>query len=151
LDVTEQTLEARGIDPDDKKMDAGSAGSAAAQPPLTPQMKAVDAQLKERREFLEGQGLDADKERNTPGTGGLKKVEAATTSKKSYRGMVTVTGVHGQTHEKISARIDLPQDSGEEFVHYAFFQHHPAADRDVSTITIDASNKDDPNLRSRWE
>jgi hypothetical protein len=151
-DVREQTMEARGIDPNEKaSVDAGDAGSAASKPPLTDEMKARDAQIEEREKFLKSQGLDPDTERNSPGDGGLRKVEAADTSKKQYRGMVTVTGVHGQTHEKISARIDLPTASGEEFVHYAFFQHHPAADRDLSTITIDPENKDDPNLRSRFE
>lgn len=151
LDVAEQTLEARGIDPNEKnKIDPGKAGSAASKPPLTDEMKARDAQIKEREDYLRSQGLDPDMERNFPGTG-LKKVEKASTSNKQYRGMVTVTGIHGQTHEKISSRIDFPEASGVDYVHYAFFQHHPAADHDPSTITIDPENKDDPNLRSRFE
>jgi len=152
-DVIEQTKEARGMKEGVEAVDAGSAGSAAAKPPLTPEMKARDAQIEDREQYLEDNGVDAARDRNFPGGGpaGLKKVEMADKPSKLYRGMVTVTGVHGQTQEKISARIDLPQESGEQFVHYAFFQHHPAANRDTATITIDPENKDDPNLRSRWE
>lgn len=150
LDVVEQTREARGIEEGDNNVDPGKAGSAASQPPLTPEMKAVDAQIEERREYLRDNGIDLNQDRNNPGAA-LRKVELADTSKKQYRGMVTVSGVHGQTHEKVSCRIDLPTASGEEYVHYAFFAHHPAADRDVSTIKIDSENKDDPNLRSHFE
>jgi hypothetical protein len=153
-DVAEQTMEARGIDPNERtSIAAGKAGSAASQPPLTPEMKARDAQIEEREEFLREQGADPDTERNSPGGGinNLKKVEAADTSSKQYRGMVTVSGIHGQTHEKVSCRIDLPTACGEEYVHYAFFSHHPAAVRDVSTIVIDSKNETDPNLRSHFE
>lgn len=142
-DVVEQTREARG---ETEQAPVNLAGEAGTPMPRTPEMEARDKQIEERRAFLEEQGTNV----NEAGAN-LKKVEAADTSKKQYRGMVTVTGVHGQTHEKISARIDLPLASGEEYVHYAFFAHHPAADRDVSTITIDPENKDDPNLRSRYE
>lgn len=147
LDVTEQTREARGIEEENGEIDAGKAGTP---PHTTPEMKATDAQIEERKEYLRSAGLDPNQERNNPGVA-LRKVEIADTSKKQYRGMVTVSGVHGQTHEKISARIDLPTASGEEYVHYAFFVHHPAADRDPATITIDHENRDDPNLRSHFE
>jgi hypothetical protein len=149
-DVVEQTQAARGIDKDSNKVDPGKAGSAASKPPLTDEMKARDAQIKEREDYLRSQGLDPDVERNNPG-GGLKKVERADIKAKQYRGMVTVTGIHGQTHEKISARIELPEASGEDYVQRAFYAHHPAAIRDPSTVTIDPENKDDPNLRSRFE
>lgn len=148
-DVLEQTKEARGLDKEDKKVDAGKAGSAASKPPLTDEMKARDAQIKEREDYLRSQGLDPDYERNFGG-GGLKKVQLAATKAKQYQGMVTVTGVHGGTHEKISARIDLPAATGEYGVKQAFYAHHPAASHD-EPITIDADNKDDPNLRSRYE
>lgn len=147
-DVIEQTKEARGED-GDKGIDPGKAGSAASKPPYTDEMKARDAQIKEREQYLEDNGIDPDQDRNNPG-GGLKKVEMADTKARLYQGMVTVTGVHGDTHEKISARIDLPVATGEYGVKRAFFAHHPAASREEE-ITIDAENVTDPNLRSRYE
>jgi hypothetical protein len=145
-DVIEQTREARGGTGEQERVDlAGDAGTA---PPRTDEMQARDKQIEERREFLEERGTSSN---DAGRAGNLKKVEAADTSQKQYRGMVTVSGIHGQTHEKISCRIDLPTASGEEYVHYAFFAHHPAANRDPSTITIDPLNQSDPFLRSRFE
>jgi hypothetical protein len=147
-DVVEQTKEARGIEDGPATVDPGSAMPKKAEPPLTPEMAARDAQIKEREDYLRGNGVDPDQDRNNPNAR-LKKVEKADVGKKMYRGMVTCTSVHAGTHEKISARIDLPEAVGEERVWLDFKAHHANAMREH--FVIDASNTDDPSLRSRYE
>ena len=144
VDIVEQTNEARGIDSDAKGGDDSGKVVEAAKPIYTPEMKVRDAQIKARQEHLAAHGAT-----DNVAQSGLKKVEQVNKGKQ-YKGLLTVTSVHGQTHEKISANIDVPTASGEDYVKYAFLQHHPMAMVD-DTFTIDETNTDDPNLRSRYE
>jgi hypothetical protein len=155
VDGLEQIEKARGLDKknDLKKGDKVDSRDRQAEKLLDkadPKREATNLRVAARADYLKAHG-------ETPGnegdggasSGSLKKVGEIVNLGKQYRGDVTCTSVHGQTHEKISAKIHLPVPHGEDSVFAAFKQYHPNAVRDE--FEIDATNKADPGLRSRYE
>lgn len=154
-DVFQQAREIRGepepgeaATEDDSKNTAGVGKSKqAAQANYTDEQKQRDLAKEAREEYLESLGLSSN---DVGSQSGGKKVVPSGIGGKQYVGPVTCESVHGQTHEKISARIDLPTATGEEGVYRAFQAHHANAMREH--FKIDATNQSiDPNLRSRFE
>jgi hypothetical protein len=148
--VIDQAKKARGEEPN-KPDDGGKVNSgakSAAEKATTPEMELRDAAKKAKEEHLESLGLDKETASN-PGSG-IHKVENAETKEPMYQGVVTVTGVDGQYHKKISTRIDTgPEARGLAWLKYAFKQHFPSVDLNAE-IEVDPKNESDPLLRSQY-
>ena len=149
LTIDQQTKEARGEtdEKEDKEKAEGKADGRDKEAEKLleeafPERKAINLRVEARREHAKKAGFDI----NRPAS--KFKVEKVGKGKQ-YVGMVTCESVHGETQERISARIELPTPRGEDYVFYAFQQHHPHATRE--DFKIDPENKIDPNLRSRYE
>ncbi len=111
-----------------------------------PERKAVDLRVESRQEFYEKFGIDPNKPESR------FKVEKAEGFKneKQYIGKLTLHSVHGETHEKISFNTEIfNYPRGEDYLWYVMKNAHPHAIREE--FTIDAENKTDPLLRSRFE
>lgn len=146
IDLKDQIEKARGTEEaaDDKGGKVDSKVTAAAKAAATPEMNLRDAAKEAREEHLRSLGVDPAH----PG-GGYKKVEPAKIKEKMYVGDVTCESVSGETHERISAKINLPSPKGEEYVWYAFKVHHMTAMREY--FKIDPDNETDPMLRTHLE
>ena len=147
--IEQQTKEARGEgdEKEDKKKLEGKADGRDKEAEKIleeafPERKAINLRVDARRDHAKALGFDVNRPER------VFKVEKVDQGKQ-FVGMVTCESVHGETHERISARIELPTPRGEEYVWYAFKQHHPHAMREE--FKIDADNKIDPNLRTRYE
>lgn len=146
--AAEQAKEARG-DEEGKKDDGGAADTKAADLVYTDEKKAKDAAKDARIEHLEALGLDPEVSSRPGGGLGDFKVESANSGEPMYTGVVTVEGVDGQYHKKISTRIDVgPFPKGHSWLEYAFKQHFPSANI-AKGITVDPKNESDPLLRTQ--
>ena len=148
-DAAAQAREARGEDEDATKDDGGAADTTAAELVYTDEKKARDAEVEARREYLEKVTGDPEASVRPGGASGDFKVENADAGEPMYTGVVTVEGVDGQYHKKISTRIDVGLfPKGHGWLTYAFKQHFPSADISKG-ITVDAANESDPLLRTQ--
>lgn len=152
--ITEQTKEARGEagEEGEKKLkavrDYSDSADKEAEKILEeayPERKAIDLRVESRRKFNEKFGIDPNRPES------VFKVEISDKLKgeKLYKGRLTLHSVHGETHEKLSFPIHEDVARGEEYLWYVMKNSHPHAMREY--FEIDAENKTDPNLRSRYE
>jgi hypothetical protein len=152
--IQQQTQEARGEEGEegDKKnkamRDYSDGADKEAEKILEeafPERKAIDLRVEARRKFNEKFGIDP----NRPEA--IFKVELSDKMKgeKLYKGRLTLHSVHGETHEKLSFAIEEFAPRGEDYLFYRMKVAHPHALREH--FEIDAENKSDPNLRSRFE
>jgi hypothetical protein len=153
-DVNEQARKARGEEDDSgdkvKAMRNYSDGrDKQAEKMLEeafPERKAIDLRVESRQEFNEKFGIDPNK------PDARFKVEKGEgfQGEKQYIGKLTLHSVHGETHEKLSFNCEIYNyPRGEEYLWYVMKNAHPHAIREE--FTIDAENKTDPLLRSRFE
>jgi hypothetical protein len=152
--IEQQTKEARGEEGDegDKKnkaiRDYSDGADKEAEKILEeafPERKAIDLRVEARRKFNEKFGIDPNRADR------IIKVELSDEMKgeKLYKGRLTLHSVHGETHEKLSFPVNEDAPRGEDYLWYVMKNAHPHAVREY--FEIDAENKTDPNLRSRWE
>jgi len=151
--ILQQTKEARGEEGEegDKKnkamRDYSDGADKEAERILEeayPERKAIDLRVEARRKFNEKFGIDPKGDR-------IIKVEVSDKMKgdKLYKGRLTLHSVHGETHEKLSFPCHEDVARGEDYLWYVMKNAHPHAVREH--FEIDAENKSDPNLRSRYE
>jgi hypothetical protein len=152
--IQQQTKEARGEEGDegDKKnkamRDYSDGADKEAEKILEeayPERKAIDLRVEARRKFNEKFGIDPNRADR------IIKVELSDDMKgdKLYKGRLTLHSVHGETHEKLSFPVNEDAPRGEDYLWYVMKNAHPHAVREH--FEIDAENKSDPNLRSRFE
>jgi hypothetical protein len=152
--IQQQTKEARGEEGEegDKKnkamRDYSDGADKEAEKILEeayPERKAIDLRVEARRKFNEKFGIDPNRGDR------ILKVELSDKMKgdKLYKGRLTLHSVHGETHEKLSFPVNEDAPRGEDYLWYVMKNAHPHAVREH--FEIDAENKSDPNLRSRFE
>jgi hypothetical protein len=111
-----------------------------------PERKATNIRVEANQKFNEKFGIDP----NAPSS--RYKVEISDKGGKLYKGHLTLQSVHADTLEKIAfVVIDDPGSPahGEEYLFHIMKSAHPQAMREH--FEIDAENKTDPLLRSRYE
>jgi hypothetical protein len=152
--IAQQTKEARGEegeegDQKNKAMQDYSDGADKEAEKILeeafPERKAIDLRVESRRKFNEKFGIDPNRADR------IIKVELSDKMKgdKLYKGRLTLHSVHGETHESLSFPCTEEIARGEDYLWYVMKNAHPHAVREH--FEIDAENKTDPNLRSRYE
>lgn len=148
--IIEQAKAARGEDDKDKAPAKEKVDTSAAEANYTDEQKSKDAAVKAKHDHLETLGLDPDVA-SQPGGHGMFKVEDADTKEKMYTGVVTVTGVDGRYHKKLSTRINCGSvPIGAKAVEHIFKDYAPSLDLSAG-IEIDPKNEADPLLRTQFE